>query len=276
MFKYFDIHSHIHGKEYEPDRGDVLIRMRENGVGAITVGTYLESSKEAVFLSERESDVWSAVGLHPTDTEEIFDYKSFKELALNKRVVAIGECGLDYYRLTNNKQLTTNDKDLTKEKERQKRILLQQIELSIDVDKPLMIHCRPSGKTMDAHEDMIEILTTYNSQLKTKRLRGNIHFFTGTLSIARKYFDLGFTVSFSGVITFADEYKNLILNCPTNMIMSETDSPYASPVPHRGKRNEPSYVLETVRRIASILDKTEEAVAFTTVQNAGRVFEIPI
>src|SRR3989344_4417083 len=270
MFKYFDIHSHIHGKEYEQDREDVLIRMRENGVGTITVGTYLESSKEAVALSEREPDVWSAVGLHPTDTEEIFDYKSFKELALNKRVVAIGECGLDYFRLVNVGQKQKE------EKERQKRIFLEQIKLALDVDKPLMIHCRPSGKTMDAHEDMIEILTTYNSQLKTKRLRGNIHFFTGTLSIARKYFELGFTVSFPGVITFASEYEKLILACPTDMIMSETDSHYASPTPYRGKRNEPSYVLETVRKIASILEKSEEDIASITIQNAGRVFEIPI
>ena len=270
MFKYFDIHSHIHGKEYDLDRKDVLARMREAGVGTITVGTYLESSKQAVALSESKPDVWSAVGLHPTDTKENFDYKSFKELALHPRVVAIGECGLDYFRLENDEQKQTE------EKERQKKIFLEQVELSIEVDKPLMIHCRPSGKTMDAHEDMIKILTTHNSQLTTKKLRGNIHFFTGTIDIAKKYFELGFTISFPGVITFASEYDELLLACPTDMIMSETDSPYASPVPYRGKRNEPVYVIETVRKMGAILGKNEEAVAKAAVQNTGRVFGIPL
>ena len=268
MFKYFDIHSHIHGKEYDLDRGNVLARMREFGVGTITVGTHLESSKQAVAILESEPDVWSAVGLHPTDTREDFDYKSFKELALNKRVVAIGECGLDYFRLENDEQKQRE------EKERQKRIFFEQMNLAVDVDKPLMIHCRPSGKTMDAHEDMLQILLTSSLEQSSKKLRGNIHFFTGTIDIAKRYFELGFTVSFPGVITFASEYENLILNCPIDMIMSETDSPYASPVPYRGKRNEPSYVIETVRKIAAILGKSEEEVAFATVQNASRVFGV--
>ncbi len=276
MFKYFDIHSHIHGKEYDLDRGNVLARMREFGVGTITVGTHLESSKQAVAISESEPDVWSAVGLHPTDTREDFDYKSFKELALNKRVVAIGECGLDYFRLENDEQKQRE------EKERQKRIFFEQMKLAIDVDKPLMIHCRPSGlptragKSMDAHEDMLQILETYNLEQKSKKLRGNIHFFTGTIDIAKRYFDLGFTISFPGIITFASEYEELIRNCPTEMIMSETDSPYASPVPYRGKRNEPVYVIETVLKIGAILGKSEEEVASQTVLNARRVFGVSL
>jgi len=133
-FNYFDIHSHIHDKEYDADREEVLARMREAKIGTITIGTYLESSKRAVALAEKEGDVWASVGIHPTDTNVTDLPAEFRELARHRRVVAIGECGLDYFRGG------TSDE----EKRRQRELFEMQIELALSIEKPLMLHGRPS------------------------------------------------------------------------------------------------------------------------------------
>lgn len=274
MVRYFDAHSHIHGKEYDSDRAEVLLRMKEAGVGTITVGTYLESSQKAVQLAESEPLVWASVGLHPTDTKNEFDRDAFEELARHERVVAIGECGLDYFRLAPTSDSESGrvrpEEDSREEKERQKKIFLEQVELSLAVNKPLMIHCRPSGKSMDAHEDMLSILESRSDNV----LRGNIHFFTGTLEVAKRYIDLGFSLSFPGVVTFTHEYDDLVRNLPLDWIISETDAPYASPVPFRGKRNEPVYVVETVKHLASLRGDTEEVLSKAILKNVENVFGI--
>lgn len=270
---YIDVHSHIHFKQYDADREEVIARMREAGVGAITVGTDLESSKKAVALAERHGGIWATVGIHPTDTEEIFDEKNYKELVQSKRVVAIGECGLDYYRLT------TDDPQLTTKKEKQRENFVRQLEFALKYDKPLMIHCRPSEESTDAHEDMIEILSSYSS-LSTINYklsiapRGNIHFFTATEKIATQYFELGFTVSIPGVVTFAPEVAEVVKKLPLDKILSETDCPYAAPVPYRGKRNEPAYVIEVVKKIAELHKKPLEKVKGQILSNIQKVFGI--
>ncbi|MEK7614370.1 MAG: TatD family hydrolase [Patescibacteria group bacterium] len=272
--KYFDAHSHIHGKEFDADRSEAMARMREAGVSTITVGTYLESSRKAAELAEREPDIWATVGLHPTDTDEDFDEKEFNKLAEYKKVVGIGECGLDYFRLTTNPSasLGVNDQRLTNEKkEIQKENFRKQIELALAVNKPLMIHSRPSRGTMDAYEDVLETLT-YNLQLTTHNLRGNIHFFVGDKIIAKQFLDLGFTISFAGVITFARDYDEVIKYIPLESILSETDCPYVSPVPYRGKRNEPAYVAEVVKKIAEIKNLPIDKVSEALFKNAERVF----
>ncbi|MDO8492774.1 MAG: TatD family hydrolase [bacterium] len=271
--KFFDAHSHLHGKEYDTDREEVIARMKEVGVITITVGTDLESSKKAVELAERHEGIYATTGVHPTDTKEIFDEKNYEELARSKKMVAVGECGLDYYRLT------TDNLQLTMEKERQIENFKKQVEFALKVDKPLMIHCRPSQGTNDAHEDMLSILSSYSSlstinyKLSTAP-RGNIHFFTGTTEVAQKYFDLGFTVSLSGVITFAKELETMVRDLPLDKILSETDCPFASPIPFRGKRNEPSYVVETVKKIAEIKGISSEEVAATIMNNTKKLFRI--
>lgn len=270
MFRYFDAHSHIHEKEYDSDRKEVIARMREEGVGTITVGTHIESSKKAVALAESEDIVFAAVGLHPTDTKEDFNPDDYRELVKSKRVIAIGECGLDYFRLPAQAGLNGESQD---EKERQRKNFLAQLQFAIDLNKPLMIHCRPSGKTMDAHEDIIGLLKEAR-ELHGERLRGNIHFFTGTPEIANRYFKLGFTISLPGVITFTSEYDDLIQKVPIDRILSETDAPYASPVPYRGKRNEPIFVKETVARIAQIKDMDEKDLGRIFTENTFKIFSI--
>ena len=169
MFQYFDTHSHIHGKEFDADREVALARMRAAGIGTITIGTGFKESEAAVALAEKEEDVWATVGLHPADDpKETFDIGSYRKLALHPKVAAIGECGLDYFRLQ-------EDSDREEEKERQKILFKEHLMLAREAGKPIVIHCRPRAGTMDAHEDMLQLLSG------EKDIRGAIHFFTGTL-----------------------------------------------------------------------------------------------
>ena len=159
--EYIDIHSHIHDKEFDENRSEVLGRMKENGIATITVGTHLESSRRALALAEKESLVYATVGIHPTDTKVEIVPKELEELARHKRVVAIGECGLDYFREG------TSDT----EKKRQRALFESQIELALKVDKPLMIHGRPSKGTMDAYHDILDILYFYSGRAGEKTSR---------------------------------------------------------------------------------------------------------
>ncbi len=259
MPKYIDIHTHLHHLDFDNDRDEVIARMRAAEVGAITVGTDYEESRQALALAVQHDDIWATVGLHPTDnTEETFDAEKYKELAEDPRVVAIGECGLDYYR---SERESVYD--------RQKDIFWKQLLLAVELDKPLMIHCRPTPKTMDAHNDMLILLSAGKDRYREK-LRGNIHFFTGTKEIAERYFKLGFTISFPGVITFTNDYDEVIKSAPLDMIMVETDAPYAAPAPHRGERNEPAYVVETVKKIADLRGGSVENMAKALVLNTQR------
>ena len=143
--------------------------------------------------------------------------------------------------------------------------------LAAVADKPLMIHGRPENGTMDAYEDLIYILR--NGQKKHgEKVRGNIHFFVGNIEIAKQFLDLGFTMSFTGVLTFTHDYDEVVKYLPLDHIMAETDAPYVAPTPHRGKRNEPAFVVEAVKQIAKIRGEDEEAVKGALLKNARRVF----
>lgn len=269
QIRIIDAHAHIHGEEYDLDREDVISRMKENDVGCITVGTSLEDSKRAVEMAKKNENVWVTIGIHPNDTKEVFDEKDFEELVKNPKVVGIGECGLDYYRF----KLDEVGFNIENEKKRQKENFLKQLDFAIKFSKPLMIHCRPSDKTNDAHEDMLSILESKFLNHES-RLRGNIHFFTGTKEIAEKYFDLGFTVSIPGVVTFARDVAKTVKELPIDKILVETDCPYATPVPNRGKRNEPAFVIETARKIGELKEVSLEEVTSKTLQNTINTFTL--
>lgn len=284
QFQYIDIHSHPHFESFNVDQKEMLARMREAGVATIAVGTDLVTSKQAVALAESEASVWATVGLHPDDKhDEIFDTKSFEALLVHPKVVAIGECGLDYARLPSYDdcspigigRLSADEGEREREKSRQKEIFLAQIALAQKYDKPLMLHCREHLKNSfgegRAYHDMVEILREASN---TKPLRGNAHFFAGTLEIARALLDLGFTLSFTGVITFARQYDEVIRAVPLDRIHAETDAPFVSPVPYRGKRNEPAYVVEVVKKLAEIRGESLEVVQKALVQNAQELFGI--
>ena len=259
--KYIDVHSHLHFSAYDEDRDDVLLRMQEERVGTITVGTSLEHSKEAVELAEKHDNVFASIGVHPNDSvKEPFDEGAFRELVVNEKVVAIGECGLDYYR----SDISDEKVKKAKYKEFEKHIAFAE-----KYKKPLMLHIRPSINSMDAYEDALAILASHPFVI------GDTHFFAGTYTIAKKFWERGFMTSFTGVITFADQYNDVVRNAPLNMIMAETDAPYVTPVPFRGKRNEPIFVQQVVERIADIRKEPRERVQIELVKNAEQCFKLP-
>lgn len=286
MFKYFDIHSHTQFSAYDSDRDEVIKRALDAGVGVINVGTQKKTSEDAVALAHKYPEgVYAAVGLHPIHTHEAgahsddletsfpsieidFDYNFYKKLAQYPKVVAMGECGLNY-------ELGNTNYELEKDKRvKQREVFKRQIELAIEVDKPLMLHIR------NAYEDTLEILNSY-FVIHNSRLRGNVHFFAGDTDISKKFLDLGFTLSFTGVITYPKskklgmpDYEEIIRNTPIEMIMAETDAPYVAPMPHRGKRNEPAYVIEVYKKIAEIKGLDLEKVAGLLAENIKRVFKI--
>lgn len=282
--KYIDIHAHTNFAAYETDREAVIARARENGVVIINVGTQLDTAKKTVELATLHDNCYAIIGLHPIHTTschhdeqelgegnkefvsrgEIFDVHAYRELAQNNpKVVGFGECGLDYYR---------NDENTKTEQEKAFRA---HIELALELDMPLMLHVRASKGTMDAYIDVLKILHEYKKEAGEK-LRGDVHFFAGTIEIAQQFLDIGFDMSFTGVITFAKEYVKLVKFVPLDRMHAETDCPYVTPVPHRGTRNEPAYVIEVVKKIAEIKGESIENVAAQLAKNAERLFGVTL
>lgn len=250
---YFDIHSHINFPEYDADRDEVIGRLLETNTYTVTVGTDFELSKSAVELAEAHESVYACIGVHPVDDPtRSFEVQKFESLVASPKVVAIGECGLDYFRL---------EGDSLSEKKRQKEQFEEQIQFAIEHKKLLMIHCR------DAYEDATDILESYSKEFGEK-LWGNAHFFAGGLEIGKRLVDINFSLSFTGVLTFARDYDEVVRGVPLSHIMSETDAPYVAPVPYRGKRNEPAYVCEVVKKIAEIRGENFDTVKTALVQNA--------
>ncbi len=254
--KLFDSHCHIQLSQFDADRGAVLRRMEERQMGAIVIGTDLQESKDAVLLAAQHDFLWAAVGLHPNDNLiEEFDLVAFEELAKNPKVVAIGECGLDYFRSGGTPE----------EKISQKKRFEAQIILAIKTNKTLIIHCR------NAHEDMLEILAATRKS-GGEKLTIVIHFFTGSGELAQKYLDLGCYLSFPGPITYTEMYDESIRITPLDRVLCETDSPFAAPVPYRGQRNEPVYVEEVVKKIAAVKNISVDVMAGQIVKNSKQVF----
>ncbi|MGB8815850.1 MAG: TatD family hydrolase [Minisyncoccia bacterium] len=260
--KYIDIHSHLGFDDYGTDQKEVIKRMQDADVATIVVGADLESSKEAVKVATENENIWACVGMHPNDNPtEVFNEKNYEELVKNPKVVAIGECGLDYF--FKDESLALEGLSLEKVKQKQKENFIKQIEFAIKYKKPLMLHIR------DAHDDAYEILKKYEG-----KVFGNLHFFTSSLKNAERFIGLGFTISFPGIITYLRDFDKVIKSIPLDKIHAETDSPYASPLPHRGERNEPSYVIEVYKKIAEIRGEDPEKVRLQLLENAKKVFSI--
>jgi TatD DNase family protein len=277
-YAFFDIHSHLHDKAFDEDREAVLLEMKEYGVGTIVVGTDEAESKKAIALSEQYDHVFATVGLHPADNvTEKFDKELYTKLAHHKKVVAIGECGLDYHYIESFFERDIQSGKVTWNKDaeanRQQEIFEDQISLAISLDLPLMLHGRPSKGSMDAYEDMLHILENVHKKHGAK-LKGNAHFFVGDIDIAKRFIDIGFTMSFSGVITFTKDYDDVVRYVPLSMMHAETDSPYATPAPFRGKRNSPMYVQEIAARIAVLRSEPFEEVRSQLLLNAKTMFKV--
>lgn len=278
-----DTHCHVHFRAYKDDMDEVIKRTLEKGVRMITVGTQSTTSKNGIDVAEKYDGVYTTIGLHPNHTceqhfedemEEIktrcesFDVEYYRALAKHPKVVAIGECGLDYYRIPPE---VDRDALIVKQKEE----LHKQLSLADELNLPVVIHCR------DAHADQLAMLKEFTDAAKLTR-RGVIHCFTGTLDEARAYHTIGFLTSFTGIITFPPRksegpispLQSVVADCPLEMMILETDSPYLTPEPHRGERNEPWYVQFVAAKVAELKGISVEEVDRVTTQNAEKLFGI--
>lgn len=278
---YFDTHSHINTEAFALDADKVIKRALDHHTSVVIIGTDYKSSKKALDQANKyESGVWAAIGLHPQSLQsyleetadgqkeipaEKFNFDMYATLAKFPKTVAIGEIGLDYaWRET--------DTNLLAIKNEQKTVLIEQLKLARRFDLPAIIHCR------QAHDDLLPLLQTFRQEhkdlLPKDRPWGVIHCFSGDENLAWQYFNLGLIISFTGLITFSQRWDELIRKVPSDKIMIETDSPYMTPEPHRGKRNEPLLVRFVAERIAEIRGVSVEKIAEMTTANAKLLFKL--
>ncbi len=249
-----DTHSHLNFKAFKNDLDEVIKRSLAENVWMINVGSKYETSKKAVEIAEKyPRGIYAAIGLHPIHSnKEDFDKERYRELARSKKVVAIGEIGLDYY------------KKYGLFKEKQKEVLLEQFSLAKELELPVIFHCRK------AHEDLIKELRIKNYEL---RINGVVHCFTGSWREAKQYLDMGFCLGFNGII-YKLNLKEVIKKTPIERILIETDCPYLAPPQAGIDRNEPIFVKYIVEELAKIKNLDFQKVAETTVKNAQKLFNI--
>jgi TatD DNase family protein len=280
--KYIDTHAHLNLSAFNEDVEAVAQDCASRGVTVINVGTKESTSARAVELAAQHEHMYAIIGLHPIQTVpgrhdeeetgegakpftskgESFNKAFYDELAKQPKVVGVGECGFDYWH-------TTPDSFATQEEN-----FIAQIQFANEHNLPLMIHTRnpkpgeesPTGRSVYA--DVYETLQQY------AKVPFNVHFYAGTIPEAEKFFELGGTVSFTGVITFAKVYEEVVRAMPLDRIHGETDCPYVAPVPHRGKRAEPWMVEEVYKKIAAIRVEDEEMVRLQLIENAARFYRL--
>ncbi|WP_294877909.1 TatD family hydrolase, partial [Sulfurimonas sp. RIFOXYB12_FULL_35_9] len=252
-----DTHVHLDDERYKDDLNEVLNRARDGGVERFIIpGADPKNLKRAVEIAENNSDVYFAVGVHPYDMDS-FEESYLEKFINHKKCVAVGECGLDYFRLEG------SDEEKEKEKSRQKEVFITQIELAKKYKKPLIVHIR------DASRDSKEILLKYNA----KEVGGVLHCYNADeelLSLAND----GFYFGIGGVVTFKNAKKllHVLPKIPLDKILIETDAPYLTPTPHRGERNEPIYTIFIMKKISEFLEISEENIKKITTKNALLLF----
>lgn len=256
-----DTHAHLDDTRYDGDRDAVIARAREAGVDAlITIGCDLATSRAAVELADQYPFIYAAIGVHPHEVRQIGDdwYDELRRLAQHPKVVAYGEIGLDYH-------YNYSPPKLQRERFREQILLARELKL------PIVVHTR------EAQEDTVAIL----KEERANETGGVFHCFTGDARLAKDGLDLGFYLSFSGVITFqnAGMLREIVRTVPMDRLLIETDCPYLTPVPHRGKRNEPAYVRLVAETIASLRSEatsiSAEDIGRLTAANARRLFKLP-
>ncbi len=287
-YPYIDLHSHLQFDDFENDREDIISEMRAKNVISLLIGTDNKSSKKAIELAEKYPDIfWAVPGIHPLyaeqdkeiqyldkvffqnkinkdkdkDKEKDKDKKKQKENKNNfKKIIGVGEIGLDFFREENQKE---------ENKKIQKEVFQDQIDFAKKNNMPIMLHIR------NAYEETLDILyknfnhnMQYSVCVQEKAYNGNAHFFIGSIEQAKRFIELGFSLSFTGVITFVKEYEELVREIPLEYMYAETDSPYVSPKPYRGKKNNPTHVIEIYKKIADIKGITVKEVREVFYKNA--------
>jgi TatD DNase family protein len=268
-----DTHCHLNFNKFDEDRDSVIRRASESGVERILIpGLDLESSQSAIRLAESHPTIYAAVGFHPTDLDKFSEsyFEEIKNLTSHAKVVAIGEIGIDYYWV----------------KEREERAfqieaLRRQLALAASANKPVIIHMREEEDAWfgQASIDLLQILHEWHRTLITEnhplaQKPGVLHSFNGNLETAQKAINLNFLIGITGPVTYknAEEKRRIIRQLPLERLLIETDAPFLTPVPHRGKRNEPAFVAYIADKIAEIHMTTREQVAEVTTRNAAHLF----
>lgn len=261
--EFFDSHCHLN-YDYSPlSTSDVITQAQESGIkNFVTIGVEIKTISDLEKISDQYSNVYHTIGQHPHDT---IDWKTgdadiLRKASLHPKCRAIGEIGLDYH-------YDHSSPDI------QRKVLEEQLEIALELNLPIVIHSR------DAEGDLLPALTRFSKKTKTAQERGAvgvIHCFTGTKNFGQACIDLGFLVSFSGILTFknAEDLRICAKEFPLERLMIETDSPYLAPIPFRGKKCEPKMVKHTAEKLAEIKNVSLELVAKTTTQNAKRFFNI--
>lgn len=282
-YQYIDTHAHVNLSAFAEDREVVLAQMQKEQVAAINVGTKYSTSQLAVELADAYEHLYAIVGLHPIQTVpgahdedelgpggqpftsqgETFAVEQYRKLAQSSlKVVGIGECGFDYYHTDPSSYAV------------QEAAFIEQVKLANELQLPLMIHTRgpkpgadsPTGRSVYA--DVYDVLKQY------AQVPFNVHFYAGSYEEACRFFELGGTISFTGVITFAKQYEDVIKQAPLDKVHAETDCPFVAPVPYRGKRCEPVMVREVYKKIAAIRNQDEEVVRQQLLGNAHAMYAL--
>lgn len=254
--KFIDSHAHLDDKAFDEDREELIDTLKENDIEVVLdPGSDLDSSKAAVELADKYPFIYAAVGCHPHDSKfmNVDTMDIFRELAKNKKVIGIGEIGLDYF-------YDNSDR------ETQKIWFREQIRLAKELDMPYIVHDR------EAHEDVFKIM----KEEKYDGTRGILHCYSSSVEMAREFMKLGFFISLGGPVTFKKSKtpKLVAREVPLDRILIETDSPYLTPEPFRGKRNEPKYVKYVAEEIARIKEIPVDAVAKKTAENFRKLFNL--
>jgi len=246
-----DTHAHIYYEDYSDSINDIIKSAADNGVKKIiSIGVDLKSSEECIKLSEKYDAVFATCGIHPHEAGKAPDRYIYEleDMYKEKKVVGVGEIGLDFFYDISDRKV-------------QKKVYHEQLELAADIDLPAVVHCRESD------DDILHGIQESSQGL------GVIHCFASTFRFAEKIIETGFHLSFTGLITFVKELEEVVKNIPLEKMMIETDSPYLTPKPHRGKRNEPSNVRYVAEKIAELKKITFEEVAESTTSTAHKLFK---
>ncbi len=253
---YIDSHAHLDFKEFDSDLDQVIERARAADIKLIVnVGTNVNRSLRSVELAQKYPEIYAAVGIHPHDLSQVTDQDVTRidELLRKNKVIALGEVGLDYFRKLSPRKT-------------QQDFLRAFFDLAARHNKPVILHCR------DAFSDLVGILNEYPT------LSGVAHCFLGNWQTARQFLNRGFLISFTGAITYPgknhDALIEVIKNVPLDSFLIETDSPYLAPIPFRGKRNEPSYVIEVAKYIGALKNLTPEKIGGHALENAKYLFKL--
>lgn len=246
-----DTHCHLYDDKLYPKLDEIILNAKKANVEKmICIGDNLNTSLKSLAIAEKYNNIYATIGIHPHESKDASEkyLSKIESYSNHQKVVAIGEIGLDYYYNFSDSKI-------------QKVVFLEQLKLAKKLNLPSVIHCR------DAYEDLLEII------IESEHNKGVIHCFSGDLEFANKIINLGYYISFTGMITFVKELEDVIKNISLNHILIETDSPYLAPVPYRGKINEPAYVEKVAEKIAEIKNLSAKEVIDITTNNANVLFK---